>query len=69
MIRQGGDIPSEPDTPSKPSEEEEDEPQEETHPQAGTEQAAPHQEVTHQIEDADTEILIQSAPPLQQPDA
>ncbi|XP_015944897.1 uncharacterized protein LOC107470023 [Arachis duranensis] len=73
LIRSGGDIPSEPDTPSEPSEEEADEHEEETHPQretmqAGTEQAAPQQEILHQIQAADPEIPIQSAPPLQQPD-
>ncbi|XP_057719645.1 uncharacterized protein LOC130934072 [Arachis stenosperma] len=74
MIRQGADIPFEPETPSEPSEEEEDEHEEETHSQAethqqaGAEQAAPHQEVPHRIEAADPQIPIQSAPPLQQPD-
>ncbi|XP_057740028.1 uncharacterized protein LOC130957173 [Arachis stenosperma] len=43
--------------------------QEETHQQAATEQATPHQEVMPQIEAADPEIPIQSAPPLQQPDS
>ncbi|XP_057734196.1 uncharacterized protein LOC130949520 [Arachis stenosperma] len=72
LIRSGGDIPSEPDTPSDPSEEEADEHEEEPAPpqaaQAGTEQAAPQQEVPHQIQAADPEIPIQSAPPLQQTD-
>ncbi|XP_052118829.1 uncharacterized protein LOC127748406 [Arachis duranensis] len=74
IIRQGSDIPSEPDTPSEPSEEEADEheeethSQEETHPQAGTEQATSQAEVPQQIEAADPEIPIQSAPRLQQPD-
>ncbi|XP_015940606.1 extensin-like [Arachis duranensis] len=70
LIRSGGDIPSEPDTPLDPSEEEVDEHEEELAPpqaaQAGTEQAAPQQEIPHQIQAADPEIPIQSAPPLQQ---
>ena len=69
MIRSGSDIPSEPDTPSEPSEEEVDEHEEATHPQreaaqAGSEQTAPQQEDPPQIQAADSEIPIPSAPPL-----
>ena len=72
MIRSGHhDIPSEPDTPSDTSEVEEDDHEEETHAQAeqaGPEQAASQQEEPHQIQAANPEVPIQSAPPLQQAD-
>ena len=61
MIR-SGDIPSEPDTPSEASEEEADAPEAETHPHEAA-PAAPQAAVPHQIEAANLEILIQSAPP------
>ena len=67
MIR-SGDISSESDTPSEASEEEADAPEAETHPQGEAAPAAPQAAVPHQIEAADLEIPIQSAPPLQQPD-
>ena len=68
LMIQSGDIPSEPDTPSEASEEEADAPEAETHPQGEAEQADTQQAAPQQIQAADPEIPIQTAPPLQQPD-